>query len=301
MLCKAKTESSENTSALQHTHSNRWSECAGEQTQRRTNKKKDAADDGRQTIQKFHRDLREAVKSRRRRFNAARDVKYGRWTPKNRYNIDQVPLPFVFDQDKTYDVTGNKQVWVSQPSSGLDKRQATLQLCIRAEGDQHVKPAIVFRGKGNMLSAEKARYDQDVDVYFQSCAWMDSQLNKEWLSRTLIPATGHSPQEKVIFADNVGFQREKVFHEMYRKQINATIYLLPENHTDKVQPIDAGFGKQMKAKIGEAMEKWLEEDGNLDIWHDSISANKRRILMTQCTGEALHEETLHEDWLSNDS
>ena len=54
-----------------------------------------------------------------------------------------------------------------------------------------------------MLSAEKAQYDQDVDVYFQSCAWMDSLLNKEWLSRTLIPAIGHSPQEKVIFAVNV--------------------------------------------------------------------------------------------------
>ena len=161
-----------------------------------------------------------------------------------------------------------------------------MQLCIRAEGDQHVKPAIVFRGKGNVLSAEKALYDQDVDVYFQSCAWMDSQLNKEWLSRTLIPAIGHSPQEKVIYADNVGFQQEKVFHEMCRKQINATIYLLPENHTDKVQPIDAGLGKQMKAKIGEAMEKWLEEDENLDMWHDSISAKKRRILMTHWTGEA---------------
>ena len=43
---------------------------------------------------------------------------------------------------------------------------------------------------------------------------------------------------------------------MCRKDINAIIYLLLENHTYKVQPIDAGFGKQMKAKIGEAMEKW---------------------------------------------
>lgn len=43
----------------------------------------------------------------------------------------------------------------------------------------------------------------------------------------------------------------------------------------------------MKAKIGEAiMEKWLEEDENLDMWHDSMSAKKRRILMTQWTGEA---------------
>ena len=195
---------------------------------RRTNKKKQAADDGRQTIQKFHRDLREAVKSRRRRLNSTLDVKYGRWTPKNRYNIDQVPLPFVVDREKTYDVTGNKQVWVSQPSSGLDKRQATLQLCIRAEGDQDVKPAIVFRGKGNVSSAEKTQYDQDVDVYFQPSAWMDSQLNQEWVKRTLIPGIGTSPQEKVIFADNVGFQQEKGFHEMCRKETNALIYLLPE-------------------------------------------------------------------------
>ena len=41
---------------------------------------------------------------------------------------------------------------------------------------------------------------------------------------------------------------------MCRKEINANIYLLPENHTYKVPPIDDGFGKQMKAKIGKAME-----------------------------------------------
>lgn len=26
------------------------------------------------------------------------------------------------------------------------------------------------------------------------------------------------------------------------------VYLLPENHTDKVQPIDAGYGKMIKKK-----------------------------------------------------
>ena len=34
---------------------------------RRTNKKKNAANDGRETIQRFHRDLRKAVQSERRR------------------------------------------------------------------------------------------------------------------------------------------------------------------------------------------------------------------------------------------
>ena len=78
----------------------------------------------------IHRNLRKAVKSKRRRSNAVPDRKYGRWMPKQRFNVNQVPLPFVFEQDRTYDFSGSKQIWVSQPGSGLDKRQATLQLCI---------------------------------------------------------------------------------------------------------------------------------------------------------------------------
>ena len=115
---------------------------------RRTNKKKDSAGEGRETIQGFHRDLRKALQTTRRRNRIPVDPKYGRWLPNDRYNIDQVPLPFVIGQEKTYEISGSKNVWVSQPSTGLDKRQATLQLCIRAPGKQNIKPAIVFRGKG---------------------------------------------------------------------------------------------------------------------------------------------------------
>ena len=61
---------------------------------RRTNKKKNAANDGRETIQRFHRDLRKAVQSKRRRdMSFVADETYGRWLPKNRLNVDQVPLP----------------------------------------------------------------------------------------------------------------------------------------------------------------------------------------------------------------
>eukprot|EP00794_Sanderia_malayensis_P013550 gene13550-14951_t len=85
--------------------------------------------------------------------------------------------------------------------------------------------------------------------------------------------------EKVIFADNVGFQQAKDFHE-----VHWLAYLLPENHTDKVQPIDAGYGKMIKKKIGESMERWLENDDNLTKWHDHISAKERQVLMTRWTG-----------------
>ena len=42
----------------------------------------------------------------------------------------------------------------------------------------------------------------------------------------------------------------------------------------------------MKVKIGEALERWLEEKDNLEKWHDRLSAKERRILMTQRTGKA---------------
>ena len=57
----------------------------------RTNKKKVWTDDGRDTIQKFHRDLRKALKTQRRRNKSYTvDQKYGRWIPNNRYNIDRL-------------------------------------------------------------------------------------------------------------------------------------------------------------------------------------------------------------------
>ena len=59
------------------------------------------------------------------------------------------------------------------------------------------------------------------------------------------------------------------------------VYLLPENHADKVQPIDAGCNKILKTKIGETMERWLEDDDNLDLWHDKITAKTRKVLMTK--------------------
>ena len=229
---------------------------------RRTDKKKNSADEGREIIQKFHKNLRKSLKTHRRRNKSSIHPKYGK-----SYNVDQVPLPFVVDQGAIYDTVGNKQVWVSKPSSGLDKRQATLQLCIRTEGDQNVKPALVFRGKGNVSSAEKDNYDERVDVLFQQNAWMDEEVDMQWCSKTLFPGVGNSEQEKVIF---VRFQQSKEFREACRNEINATVYMLLENHTDKIQPIDARCGRMMKVKIAAAIDRWLEAVDNLDNWHDKL-------------------------------
>jgi len=71
-----------------------------------------------------------------------------------------------------------------------------------------------------------------------------------------------------LFANNFGPQLQQGFHEACR-EMNTIVYLLPDNHTVKVQPVDAGFGKAMKQKIGEAMQIWLEKEENLEMWQEN--------------------------------
>ena len=89
---------------------------------------------------------------------------------------------------------------------------------------------------------------------------MDEDSNMQWVQGTLIPGIGNEKEDNVLFC----FQQSQTFHETCRNQIKATVNLLPKNHIDKIQPIDAGCGQMMKIEIGTTMETWLEEENNLN-------------------------------------
>lgn len=84
---------------------------------------------------------------------------------------------------------------------------------------------------------------------------------------------------------------------MQRNEYNSLLILLPNNHTDKVQPVDAGFGKAMKQKFGEVMQICLEKKEKPEMWHDKISAKHRRILMTRWTGHAWKELSSQQEFI----
>ena len=73
----------------------------------------------------------------------------------------------------------------------------------------------------------------------------------------------------------------KDFIKFAEKKANMIVYMLPPNQTDKVQPIDQGEGYLMKKKIGECLDSWLEDEKNLEEWNSTISAKKRRVLLTR--------------------
>lgn len=106
-----------------------------------------------------------------------KSTKYGRFPATFIFHMDQIPLPFVLGSKRTLNSIG-EPVFIRAPKgSGLDKRQATLQLCIRAEGSQLVRLAIIFKGQGLVLSAEERK------VYAKLSHWCKSTFSQT-LGRT---------------------------------------------------------------------------------------------------------------------
>ena len=116
--------------------------------------------------------------------------------------------------------------------------------------------------------------------------------------RTLVPRIADKSRENVLFADSVSFQLDRAFHEKCRYECNTLVYLLPENQTDKVQPVDSGVGWTMKKKIEQSLDKWLEIEDNIDKWHDNLTAKERRIPMTKWVGDAWDELQCYQDFFS---
>lgn len=252
---------------------------------KRTNKKRRSAKEREGDISNFHINLRVLLGSNG---GAVKDPKWGRFPPKNRYNFDQVPLPFVIDLDDTYEERGADRVWIRQNAAGMDKRFCTLQLCFRPGYDQ-MKPTIIFRGQGQRITqVEKRLWDPRVTVMWQPKAWADREFSNAWAREHLCPtiATQNPGEECIAFCDNLDSQITKEFLNTL-KSVSCFRFLLPPDATEYTQPVDQGLGRNLKVIIQAIFEEWLELEDNLDKWeHGKIAAFEKRILITQFVGEA---------------
>lgn len=80
-------------------------------------------------------------------------------------NMDQTPAPFKYISVRTYALRGCKTGCAKAERSGWDKRQATIQLTVLADGTI-LKPWVMFRGKGQLRDSELSQYDHSVTVKF---------------------------------------------------------------------------------------------------------------------------------------
>lgn len=228
------------------------------------------------------------------------DQKWGRFLPSQRFNVDQSPLPFAITTKRTYELVkkGDQyhKVWISQPGSGLEKRQCTLQVCFRPTGKQP-KLAIIFRGKGKRITKEeKAAWHKDVDVYFQENAWADTDFSVAWAQKTLKTQV-ESEKRFALFCDNLTAQISDEFKSEISSQSGVCWFGLP-NATDLWQPVDAGYAELLKTFVGQAQHEWLDNEDNAEKWYGNesgFSAKDRRILITLWAGSA-YQKLISKDY-----
>ena len=130
--------------------------------------------------------------------------KYGYFPPSTRFAQDQVPLEI--DQcHYSLNLIGERTCYIKGAKKDLSKRLATLQVCVRLEGQQIVTPTIIMRNenpyedryelpdglkrrlvdfnKDGNPKREDEFYDKRVDVMWDPKAWFSKEVCFQWFER----------------------------------------------------------------------------------------------------------------------
>ena len=127
--------------------------------------------------------------------------------------------------------------WISTLGSRLDKRQCSLQICIRTEGEQP-PIGLVFRGKGMRLSEEEKSLGILVSRYiFKKNAWVDTKACLGWAEKCVRAFVGKEKLERfVLFLDNLTGHQANEFKKSISEMNGIAWYGLP-GATDMWHPV----------------------------------------------------------------
>ena len=151
------------------------------------------------------------------------------------------------DDGYTYNQKGAKEVWTQSGSSGLNKRQCTVQLTVFADGKARVRPTIIFRGTGRRIKkSESSLYDKRVCVMWQRNAWCDEVVMKEWISSEwnnpfLNPQTPGSSGKLLVADVHKAQQTDGVKEALSRRK--TKLKNVPPGCTSRVQILDVSVNK----------------------------------------------------------
>ena len=219
-------------------------------------------------------------------------------------HVHQVPLPFASGHNRTLNPRGAKSCRIAGVNtSGLEKRQATLQLWICAcSRRQYVKPTLIFRGSTGPRSklpwpAESAFYASlnNIRVAYQKNAWADQDFCEDEILEVAADIRAAGVEGEVLIGmDNHSAQRTPYMLALY-----ANLGLVPvftsANCTDCISPVDHHVGRYIQTHMGRSYrtavetnpEIWIASSANEGLENvQSTSAMSRRMLMAQWLSEA---------------
>jgi len=164
---------------------------------------------------------------------------YGMYDHYRTLNVDQIPLPFASADVRTIDFVGVGRVWIRSAGSGLEKRQCTLQLLIRAKGKQPI-PCLIFRGQPVPTKNKKKRQIEmdnikrlapNVLILWQNKAWADLPTCLDWVQQGLEPfLESEKIKDKcLLLTDGLSSQVHREFGPAVKEA--GARYPPPQTHT----------------------------------------------------------------------
>ena len=189
--------------------------------------------------------------------------KRGQYSLADIANMDQTGLPFIMDDGKTYANKGSDDVSCLSGQSGLEKRQATAQLTIFADGGK-LKPLIIFRGKGLRIDKkEQEKWDRRVKVVFQPNAWCDEPKMIQWIREDWGNYFDNPPTPgsdgKILVVDVHRAQQTPTVKSLLSKCKTSLVDIPPEL-TSYIQVLDVSINKTFKDQVRKQSEKHVEEN-----------------------------------------
>ena len=207
----------------------------------------------------------------------------GQWSLCQIANMDQTPPPFSFYNGETYADKGEQSVWVWGGGSRLDKGQCTVQITLFSNGEPHVKPLVIFHGKGKQIAfTEQLKYDRRVVVRFQPNTWCNGDIMNFWMKDCWKQAC--SGNVHIVLDIHWGHKTEAI-QDMFKAEYNTSITYVPGGCSSLVQPVDVSFNRPFKSAVEQQATQHMQE--NLDSYvYGRLNASARRVLMTEWVSQA---------------
>ena len=219
----------------------------------------------------------------------ARCPKYGRFPAEAIFHMDQVPVQFSGTNRKTYNTIGDRSGCRLGDPSGSDagKRFGTLQVTIRAAGDQVCKLEIYYKSLKSTETIEQSELDHyasipGIRVRFQKKAWADEGVILDYLQD--FRADTADVGEALLGMDRHGSQKTPLVREFMSYMEIFPLYTPPEC-TDVISPCDHHIGRHLQKLIAEKYEKAY--DANQAVWdQQGIETADKRMLFATWASEA---------------
>jgi DDE superfamily endonuclease len=211
-------------------------------------------------------------------------------------NMDQTPIPFTFNANRTLEMIGKRTVHIRKSTN--DTKRVTGAMTVTASG-KLLPIYLVFKGKpgGRIEQREFPTYPQGAFYACQVNAWMDENIMHKWVQDVLKPYVQTAPSHivPILFLDSYRcHMMESVVSKI--QELRCEVQHIPGGCTSLCQPVDVGVNKPFKNKLKTQWEDWMMAEGILT----GQTRPPTRELITKWSLKAceeMEEQTIRNAWL----